>query len=226
MADFRLRIGFAKTGLAVWLSHLEIVRAMERCVRRSGLPYAVSQGFSPHMKHTFSAALPVGTGSLGEYMDLILESAVKPEQALKQLQAVQCEDLPVLSTSYIFKDEPSLQVAYNHALYRIELEDEDASIVAELIKRIKSKPVIEIIKKGKPKSYDLRKYVREVETKNEAAFLSLSSFQVSSPTILLGLLNRPEGSIRPELILSTLAKPDLSPNIKALTRVKIEQGKL
>ena len=49
MADprlFRLRVTFRETGRLALLSHLEVARALERSVRRAGLPYAVSQGFS------------------------------------------------------------------------------------------------------------------------------------------------------------------------------------
>ena len=57
---FRLRVTFCKQGRLALLSHLEVARALERAVRRAGLPYAVSQGFSPHMKIAFGAALPWG----------------------------------------------------------------------------------------------------------------------------------------------------------------------
>ena len=60
MADprlFRLRVTFRETGRLALLSHLEVARALERSVRRAGLPYAVSQGFSPHMRIAFGAAL-------------------------------------------------------------------------------------------------------------------------------------------------------------------------
>ena len=60
---FRMRITFAKQGRLALLSHLEIARALERAVRRAQLPFAVSQGFSPHMKIAFGAALPVGVGT-------------------------------------------------------------------------------------------------------------------------------------------------------------------
>ena len=59
---FRMRITFAKQGRLALLSHLEVARAIERAVRRAQLPFAVSQGFSPHMKIAFGAALPVGVG--------------------------------------------------------------------------------------------------------------------------------------------------------------------
>ena len=215
MAEFRLRIGFSKTGAAIWLSHLEVVRVMERCIRRSGLPYSISQGFSPHMKHTFSAALPVGTGSLGEYMDVEITESIRPEEALERLQAVQHELLPVLSVAYAAKDEPSLQLAYNFATYQIELEDPDGSVASELIKRLQRKPTIEVVKKGKSKSYDLTQYVVD------------ANLDASTPAaLLLSLVSRPEGSLRPEVILATVAGPDLSPVITSLMRVKIEQRDL
>lgn len=60
---FRMRITFAKQGRLALLSHLEVARAIEAVpVRRAQLPFAVSQGFSPHMKIAFGAALPVGVG--------------------------------------------------------------------------------------------------------------------------------------------------------------------
>lgn len=61
MADprlFRLRVTFRETGRLAMLSHLELARALERAVRRAQLPFAVSQGFSPHMRIAFGAALP------------------------------------------------------------------------------------------------------------------------------------------------------------------------
>ena len=70
MADpslFRLRVVFRKAGRLALLSHLEVARALERAVRRAGLPYAVSQGFSPHMRIAFGAALPVGVGGEREF---------------------------------------------------------------------------------------------------------------------------------------------------------------
>ena len=56
MADFRLRVTYRMAGRLVMLSHLEVCRALERAVRRADLPYAVSQGFSPHMMYSSRVA--------------------------------------------------------------------------------------------------------------------------------------------------------------------------
>ena len=60
---FRLRVRYGKRDRLKYLGHLELIHTIERIVRRAGLPYAVTQGFSPHMRVGFSSALPVGTSS-------------------------------------------------------------------------------------------------------------------------------------------------------------------
>ncbi|MCL2528724.1 MAG: TIGR03936 family radical SAM-associated protein [Coriobacteriia bacterium] len=215
MADFRLRIGFAKTGAAIWLSHLEVVRAMERCLRRSGLPCAISQGFSPHLKHSFSTALPVGTGSIGEFMDVELSQLVNAEQALEALQAAQHECLPILSAEYAPRDEPSLQVELNHSVYHIELDDPDGTVVTKLVKRLSARPEVTITKKGRPRVYELSNYIVDA---------SLDSS--NKHTVVLSLLSRPEGSLRPEVILEALASPDIELKIKAITRTALKHQDL
>ena len=122
MADFRLRVTYAETGRLVMLSHLEIARALERAVRRAGLPYAVSQGFSPHMKQAFGSALPVGVGGLEEIFDVSLTDYVPPEEALARLRASSAPDLMPHAARYITKDETAASAAYPRSTYEALLE--------------------------------------------------------------------------------------------------------
>ena len=98
---FRLRVEYCKQGRLALLSHLEIARALERAVRRADLPFAVSQGFSPHMKIAFGSALPVGVGSTCEIFDLQMTRYVAPEKALAALQAASVPDLMPYDCRYI-----------------------------------------------------------------------------------------------------------------------------
>ena len=52
---FRLRVRYGKRDRLKYLGHLEVIHTIERIVRRAGLPYAVTQGFSPHMRVGFSS---------------------------------------------------------------------------------------------------------------------------------------------------------------------------
>ena len=109
---FRMRITFAKQGRLALLSHLEVTRAIERAVRRAQLPFAVSQGFSPHMKIAFGAALPVGVGGTHEMVDLQLLRYVRPEEALLALQKESVPDLMVKECVYIEPKAPAASAAF------------------------------------------------------------------------------------------------------------------
>src|SRR5580693_5567886 len=68
----RLVIRYAKRSRMRFASHRDIARAVERGVRRAGLPIAYSAGFTPHPKISYAGAAPTGTASEAEYLELSL----------------------------------------------------------------------------------------------------------------------------------------------------------
>lgn len=104
------------------MAHLEVLRTIERTVRRAGLPYAVSYGFSPHMRIGFSSALGVGVASSEEYFDLLLRSFIPTDQALAALQHASVSDLMVVDAAYVDRQATSLSAALTIALYRVEID--------------------------------------------------------------------------------------------------------
>ncbi|MCL2888817.1 MAG: TIGR03960 family B12-binding radical SAM protein [Eggerthellaceae bacterium] len=116
-AHFRLRVFFQESGRLAMLSHLELARALERAVRRSQLPFAVTEGFSPHMKIAFGAALPVGVGGLAECFDLSMTRYVPTDAALEALRQASVEDLMVYSCEYIGQKAPAASLAYPRSVY-------------------------------------------------------------------------------------------------------------
>lgn len=130
MADprrFRLRVRYVKAGRLAMLSHLEITHALERIVRRSGLPFALSEGFSPHMKMAFGPALPVGVGGEQEVFDVLLTSYVAPDRALAALVEAAPVDLAPVQAAYVEPAAPAASVAFSHSTYEVLL---DASLDA------------------------------------------------------------------------------------------------
>jgi radical SAM-linked protein len=53
-----------------YLSHLELMKVFVRALRRAGVELTYSKGFHPMPKITFADALPVGTESLVETVDI------------------------------------------------------------------------------------------------------------------------------------------------------------
>ncbi len=68
----KLRLKFSKTGRAVYISHLDLMRTMQRTFSRAGVGLKYSEGFNPHAKISIILPLSVGTASLCEYMDFSL----------------------------------------------------------------------------------------------------------------------------------------------------------
>ena len=56
----KLRLRFAKCGDLRLVSHHDIMRCLERMVRRAQIPLATSQGFNPRPKIVFALALGPG----------------------------------------------------------------------------------------------------------------------------------------------------------------------
>ena len=116
---FRLRVRHGKAGRLSMLSHLEITHALERLVRRSGLPFALSQGFSPHMKIAFGPALPVGVGGTDEVFDVTLTAYVAPDKALSALKASAPFDLMPQACTYVEPQAPAASVAFPVSSYEV-----------------------------------------------------------------------------------------------------------
>ena len=140
---FWLRLTYIEQGRLAMLSHLEVVSAIERTIRRAGLPFAVSQGFSPHMVKQFGSALPVGIGSTCEIFDVRLTQYVNPAQALERLQAMSAPDLMVTSCEYLDPRAPAAQVAYPLATYEVQLSRPVSALAWP------DEIVVERVKKGK-----------------------------------------------------------------------------
>ena len=120
-ALFRLRFRFCKKGRLAMLSHLEVAHALERAVRRADLPFAVSQGFSPHMRIAFGSALPVGVGGTEEIFDLLLKEYVAPAKALAALQATSVPDMMPYECAYVEHNATAASVCYPLSDYEAHL---------------------------------------------------------------------------------------------------------
>ncbi len=67
------RLLFEKTGNAVWMSHLDLMRLMQRAFKRAGLPLTHTQGYNPRPSVSIAMPLSVGVESVCELLDFDLE---------------------------------------------------------------------------------------------------------------------------------------------------------
>ena len=148
---YRLRVTYKKCGKLKFLSHLELIRAIEKIVRRSGLPYAVSQGFSPHMKISFSPALSLGIESRHQLFDVFLTEYVNQKEALLKLRQASVDDLCAIDCKYVDNKEASLGSLHEQESYHVVLDLE--------INKIDVPKNINVFKKNKEKRIEVSRFL-------------------------------------------------------------------
>ena len=90
------RILFSKTGTARYISHLDLMRTMQRVFIRAGLALKHTEGFNPHPCMTFALPLSVGSGSVCELMDTVLLEDVPLQSVPALLNAAMPAGIEVL----------------------------------------------------------------------------------------------------------------------------------
>ncbi len=186
-----MRLKFCKTGESIYLSHLDLNRAVLRALRRSGIPYWSKGGFSPHPYCVFAQPLSLGFESTGELLDFrLLPDAEWDPEALK---AAFPESLKVLEI-YEPRD-PFKEVAY--ATYEVTLATDSS---AQAIAAAFEQPIYALKKtKRTEQEVDIREFIREIQVREGEEGLVVLTAQLAagnqrslSPNYLAEGLNRAE----------------------------------
>src|SRR5271154_276825 len=95
----RLLVRYAKRGRMRFASSRDIARAVERGVRRAGLPIAYSAGFTPHPKISYAGGAPTGMASEAEYLELSLTRPRAVAEVRAQLDAALPDGINVIEVT-------------------------------------------------------------------------------------------------------------------------------
>ncbi len=79
------RLLFEKSGNAIWISHLDLMRVFQRAFKRAGLPLTHTQGYNPRPSVSIALPLSVGVKSHCELLDFDLEEPVSCQQIKERL---------------------------------------------------------------------------------------------------------------------------------------------
>ena len=92
------RLLFEKTGKAVWISHLDLMRVFQRAFKRAGLPLTHTQGYNPRPSVSIALPLSVGVQSHCELLDFELDGEAVPcDEILSRLNQSLIDGVRVLS---------------------------------------------------------------------------------------------------------------------------------
>lgn len=94
---YEVRGVFQKNGRAVFISHLDLFRTMQRAMKRSGLPVWYSEGFNPRIYLNFPLALALGVESTCEIMDFEVVKQMPYDEMLDAVNRVLPEGIRFVS---------------------------------------------------------------------------------------------------------------------------------
>lgn len=158
----RYELQYVKEGPARYISHLDLLRTLERAARRANLPLAFTQGFNPHPRISFAAPLAVGVTGEAELAEIELYRDLAGEQLAGSLNASLPEGLSIKSVRQRPGDAPALMSAVQRATYQCEAELGRRPARDELDQAVKSflaRSEITVMRKSKTggmKKYDIR----------------------------------------------------------------------
>jgi radical SAM-linked protein len=164
-AAVKYRLHFIKKNYARYLSHLDILRVLERAFRRADISVVYSTGFNPRPKFSFGPALSLGHASEAEYFDMELLNDT-PSEELLSVNRFLPQGLKILAIKKITAGTPALTKSINMFDYRVTLNG--TTINPDNIRKVmdqKSLPV-KRIRKGAAHRIDIRPMVDTIRTDN------------------------------------------------------------
>jgi len=123
----KIRVEFSKTGKLRYLSHLELITAILRAMRRADIPLVYSKGFHPSPKVSFGPALGVGIAGVKECFDMEIMSSFDIDYLIPETNSVLPEGLKLNALVPISGQEPSLSSFISR--YEYEIICPDSSVV-------------------------------------------------------------------------------------------------
>jgi len=113
-----LRLFYKKEKLMKFISHLDMVRLMERTFRRAKFPLEFSNGFNPHPKINYALPLSVGYSSECEVLDVKLKEKIDIDKFIENQKKYVPEGIEFISGKFI-EETKSLMSLVEYAEYII-----------------------------------------------------------------------------------------------------------
>lgn len=207
----KLRLRFSKTGRAVYISHLDLMRTMTRAFLRAGCRLKYSEGFNPHPKISIAIPLSVGTQSVCELMDFELLADELPEDMLHKLNHQLPEGLMALEIYEPERKVKDLKWLWIEGVF--EYDERKAEDMLLRIQEFFEQDSIVITKKTKRgiADSDIKPAIKEL------------NFTVSGNDISIsGIISAQEPTLNPELLAEALRqkREDIAPDFAKFKRIE------
>jgi radical SAM-linked protein len=229
MVGDKFRIRFRKRGDLRFLSHLDLMRAFERMLRRAGLPFNSTSGFHPKPRMVFALSLPLGVAGLDEVVELELTEELPPEEVLTRLSAQAPAGMEFTSIRRI---PPNATGQVCRAAYRLPVPQDRIADLADCCSALLAQAECWVERlHPKPKRVDVRPYILglHIGEEEDRQSLPIQANSVGAGSacpphfhLILDLKVTPTGSARAEELLGLLCLADLLDAGAILERTELQ----
>ncbi|QEK12295.1 DUF2344 domain-containing protein [Crassaminicella thermophila] len=221
---YKVRMRFSKNGYMIFISHLDLVRMVERVLRRANIPIAFTQGFNPHPKISFATALALGVSSDGEYIDIEIQEKIDLSILKNRINEQLPDGIKIIKCKYIDVKSKALMAIVEQSKYMVRCSLKN-DVSEELLRReilnfMRNEEILmhKIIKKKnkeKKKEINIRPLIKNLE------FVSKDHLQcIFSMIVATGS----KGNLKPEVVIEKLIEKTEIPIL--LQKIRIHRLEL
>lgn len=185
----RMWLRYEKGEDAKYISHLDFLRAVNRTLRRAEIPVSFSQGFNPHPKLSFALALPLGTTSITELMELELDCDMAPHELLDRLNSASLMGIRFIEAGISPDKNKFKSIAY--AKYNVKT---DKTVSEKELEAFLNMDEIVVPKKTKSGT-------RDTDIKPE-----IESIKIIDGSFIMTLSAGNEKNLKPETVLDAMRR--------------------
>jgi len=215
------RLLFQKTGNAVWISHLDLMRLFQRAFKRGGLNLKHTQGFSPRAIVSIALPMSVGVESVCEILDYELEGQEFPcDEIVRRLNETLPAGIRVIRA--YDSDRKIKYIAYLDCLLTLEYDNGVPAGTADKILTLFQNESLTVEKRGKngPVEQNIIPMIRKLDVTGEDAGLISIQTRICAQN----------PSLNPALLIAAIEHylPEIKPDFAKIRRIEVfeEDGKV
>ena len=177
----RYLIKYSKESEIKFIAHLDLMRTIQKVIKRSDLPIEYSKGFNPHMAVSIAQPLSVGVYSKGEYMDVVFNEELEEKFIMDKMNENTPRGIKILDVVKVIptpgKKQLQAMAIIDAAKYTIKLKCTMAPEVKEILNRICEAEEWNIMKKSKSgeKMVNIKPLVHKFEYEVDNLELQISA---------------------------------------------------
>ncbi|MCD7934299.1 MAG: TIGR03936 family radical SAM-associated protein [Oscillospiraceae bacterium] len=213
----KLRLRFVKRGRAVYISHLDLMRTMQRAFLRAGYALKYSEGFNPHPVISILLPLGVGCASDCELMDFSLTEPAELSLLPERLTAAMPEGIEALEA--YSGGRKGRELKWLKLAGTLEYDSGDTTTRAAALTEFFRRDALVIRKKTKRGfgESDIAPAIRALEFRPAAGAVTLT-----------GIVSAQEPTLNPTQLISALEQlaPEIAPDFAEFRRLEVYDAEM